>query len=119
MNLDKKFQSTQIPVGEKIVKAVSRSKYETAFRHILSRGKTAQEAFDSVVRKRVATQVKKYAKQKGNYPVFDGKSSVENFSWDQIESEVKEHIPTFHSALLGSFPPKKRKMTEKQEDKFE
>ncbi len=113
------FQSEpKVSVGEKIVKSVAKSKYETAFRHILARGRSAQEAFDSVVRKRVTRQVKTYAKQKGNYPIFDGKSSVENFSWDQIDSEVKEHLPTFHAALVGSFPAKKRKMTEKQEDKF-
>ena len=85
-----------------ITTAVASSKYYSAFRHILSRGKSASKAFHKLVQEMAKNEIKRYAKGRRIYPVLAGRKSVEDFSWSHLTADFKSHMPTVTASLLGA-----------------
>ncbi len=93
-----------------IQSSMKQSKYDTAFRHILSYNpKTSKKHFNTVVHNVVADEMKNYVKYSKTFPQFEGIDSLENFQMDDIITEYKKYMPTFYAALSGAFDTNNRR----------
>lgn len=96
-----------------VARALASSKYKTAFRLILSRGRLARKAFSAVVEGVVRGEMRQYLRtNKFPGPVLEGKG-LENFTWSDVVNDVETAAPTLVSAIRGSMP-KMETMNEKQ-----
>ena len=93
-----------------IESAMKQSKYDTAFRHVLSYNpKTSKKHFNTVVQNVVADEVKAYVKHCETFPTFDGVDSLERFKMDDIIAECQKFMPTYYAALCGAFDTQNRR----------
>ena len=90
----------------KIAQAIKNSKYQSAFRQILSRGESAQRQFNQVVQSQVQSQMRKYNKC-NNFSAFDDMDSVTNFKLERTLEDMKTGLPTFNAAMTGAFTPRR------------
>ena len=94
-------------VIRQVVSAVNRGYYTTAFGHILTAGPAARRAFDIIVFQRVCQQTKSFIrrpKEDGTrFLEFNESSSVSEFSWLSVLSDICSHLPTLTAALNECF----------------
>ena len=71
-------------------------------RHILAKGKNASDAFNKIVKRQVAKELKTVLNNKSvNAVTLEGLQSLTSFSWQQLLDDMTPHMSTLMSALLG------------------
>jgi len=92
---------------DRVSASLRSSKFERAFRQILSSGPAAQRAFNNVVKRQTKHQVTQYCRKDArSFPQFTDSKSVLSFCWSDVVHELSKSLPTLFSALSASMPQK-------------
>ena len=84
---------------------VSRSRYCTAFRRILARGKKAERSFRLVMKQIIQKEIKSFIK-KPLYPKLENMDDISNFKWVEVIEDLRKVMPTLVESLEGMMPKK-------------
>ena len=101
--VNNRYQHQNIP--KDTLKAINRSHYYTAFRHILSTGIAAKKAFRKILQNTIAQEIQQYL-EKNNYPLLHNVSSIETFNWESTLNDAARYMPTLLDALHAALPTK-------------
>jgi predicted RecB family nuclease len=86
-----------------IIKALKRSQYYTAFRHMVAKGGKSLAAFHRLVQNQSRAQVLDYTKRpKSKVPKLESIKSIQEFSWERQLAEWKNNIPIVLAACDGA-----------------
>ena len=87
-----------------ITSAITNAKYLAAFKHMLARGKSANLAFQKLIRQLVKKEFRTYLRETKSYPKLQGMRSVENFDWSALVNDLSAELPIWFNALSGAMP---------------
>ena len=85
-----------------ITSAIANAKHLTTFKHILARGKSANLAFQKLIRQLVKKEFHTYLRKTN--PKLQGMGSVENFDWSALVNDLSGKLPIWFNALSGAMP---------------
>ena len=100
------LQETQIQGTRSIstgIKYLQQYRYKSGFRWFLKRSKTANNAFRSIISKKVRKEVRHILKEKSLSLTEDASlDSFQRLDWDQLLQITREKAPLLYHALLGA-----------------
>jgi len=87
-------------------KSAYNSKYKLCFRQLLSTGKSAEQAFATIVQEKVHREMSAFIRScsSDQYPILTDTKSIASFSWPELMNKLQNQLPILHAAVAGSMP---------------